>query len=230
MADLTASSIHGVRYAIISGQYRFAAVDVARKFGYPNPYNALQKLCKKVYTDIFLSGCRETIDFDGMLALAQNAVNVSPEFVDALFSVVKQNKILPQDDDNSPDFNDPAAAERAWKKQCELRKAAEQKVQELKEILGDGREYKTVRSIPWLADVFDPSKSKYLIGIIGNLLAKLSIDMSLPMRKCLAFGYSNSDTRNMYHVDAIQKLYEQLALDPDKLAKYRRKHFIRMAR
>ena len=269
-----ASSIHGVRYAVVKNQFRFAATDIASKFGYSSPITAL-KNCSQIFTDVNISGCKKTIDLTGVIELGKNAPVIPGEFVDALQEMVHnydpkkvaeqqkatgQQKATEQEnhttetkttkanniDDNNipstkipadmfsnldpeekPDFNDPAEAARAWAKQYEMRKEAEKKVLELKEVLGDGQYYKISHNIPWLYDIFNKN-NKYLLSIVGGALTRMSRNMHVPVETCRAFGYSFTQTKRMYRVDVIEAMRQRL-LDDDKwLAKHRRRHFVKI--
>ncbi len=223
--SLEAKSIHGIRYCILeSGEYRFSATDVATKFGFENSHKAVEELCETVYTDVLISGARYTISFDGMISLARHSTSLTEEFVDSLFKITQENRLKIE---NQPNFDDPIAAEKSWRHQYELRKMAEAKVQELKEILGDGKQFKIVRAIPWVEDMFN-TKNIYIYSVLGNLLSRLSQKMNKSVRECRAFGYSKSVTKKMYHIEVIETLRNQLETDPSRLEMYRRKHFVRI--
>jgi len=230
MSQNYAGSIMGVRYGVIKNQFRFAGVDVARKFGFSNPYYAVENCCK-VYTDINLSKCKKTIDLVGIVSLARNSESVPRDFIDALNNIVMekseefQNYKAEVAIDEHPDFTNPSAAARAWDQQHELYNEAKNLVNELKEILGDGEQYKIVKKIPWLYDLFNEN-NKSLNSVIGNYLSKLSLNMGRRVKKCRAFGYSESDTRTMYHVDVIGRAYEELTYDTTKFSRYRKKYFV----
>lgn len=146
-----------------------------------------------------------------------------------------------------PNFDNPALAARAWAEQYERRMIAEaqrdeairtkaqigsrreatamatasaavRKVNELEDELGRGKQFKAVKSIPWLLEEFEPSKGMY--SVVGKLLKKLSAEMGYSVVKLVVPDYP--DGINAYHVDVIATFRKGLN-NPEALYRYRKK-------
>jgi phage anti-repressor protein len=87
---------------------------------------------------------------------------------------------------------------------------------QLEDQLGNGQNYKSARSIPWIDTYFVRSKGMW--STIGKKLVLMSDDMSLPPKKIEDSKYG---TVNTYHVDVIARLLGRLEADPEMLRKYR---------
>ena len=145
-----------------------------------------------------------------------------------------------------PNFDNPAMAARAWAEQYERRQIAEaqrdeairtkaqigskreatamatasiaiRKVDKLEDELGRGKQFKSVKAIPWLLDVFEPSKGMY--SQIGKHLKKLSLSNAYPVEKISVPDYK--DGINAYHSDIIEMFSRELTKHPDMFAKFR---------
>lgn len=145
-----------------------------------------------------------------------------------------------------PDFNNPALAARAWAEEYERRQIAEQQRDEairtkaqigsrreatsmatasaavrqrdaLADRMGEGRNWKTVRAIPWLLTIFAQSNPMY--SQVGKKLTALSGRMGYAVHTVedSRFGMVKS-----YHVDVIGAFKIELDKDPAMLGKYRR--------
>lgn len=147
-----------------------------------------------------------------------------------------------------PNFDNPALAARAWAEQYERRQLAEaqrdeairtkaqigskreatamatasaavRKINSLEDELGRGKRFKSVKAIPWLPDVFEPSRGMY--SVVGKTLKRLSVDLGYPIEKIVTPEYP--DGINAYHVNVIAAFREKLKRDPAVLGKYRLK-------
>ncbi|MCM1128991.1 MAG: hypothetical protein NC211_03800 [Alistipes senegalensis] len=96
--------------------------------------------------------------------------------------------------------------------------AAVRKVNALEEELGRGKKFKVVKAIPWLLEIFEPSRGMY--SVVGKYLKRLSEEQGYEVGKIVTSEYP--DGINMYHVDAI-KLFRIELGNPNTLRRYRRK-------
>jgi len=149
-----------------------------------------------------------------------------------------------------PDFTNPSEAARAWadiydQKQLAFAQRDEairtkahinnkktatamatasvlsRQNKKLKEKLGDGEKYKTVKAIPWLRKYFDLRiKPKPAYQQIGKKLTNLSNFLGFEIRKIKTD--SEWDTVNAYHVDVINQFEQNLKEDKNLLCKYRK--------
>ena len=145
-----------------------------------------------------------------------------------------------------PDFQNPALAARAWAEQYERRQIAEAQRDEairtkaeigsrreatsmatasaavrqrdaLADKLGEGKNWKQVKAIPWLLEVFHESAGMY--SQVGRKLSDLSARMGISPRLIEDSRYG---TLKAHHVDVIEAFRLELAKDRNMLAKYRR--------
>lgn len=145
-----------------------------------------------------------------------------------------------------PDFQNPALAARAWAEQYERRQIAEAQRDEairtkaeigsrreatsmatasaavrqrdaLADKLGEGKHYKQVKAIPWLLEVFGPSRGMY--SVVGKKLAQLGERMGKPSREIEDATYG---TIKAHHVDVIEAFRLELEKDSNMMGKYRR--------
>lgn len=94
---------------------------------------------------------------------------------------------------------------------------ASRKVVSLENRLGEGRDFKAAKAIPWVLDIFAPSKG--LWSVLGKKLKAVSLEMGLPIH---AVEHSKYGEVNAYHFRAIEALHRRLLADPNMLGKYRR--------
>lgn len=87
----------------------------------------------------------------------------------------------------------------------------------LADKLGEGKHYKTVRAIPWLLEVFAPSRGMY--QQVGKKLTAISARMGYEVR---TVEDSKWGTVKAYHVEAIEALRLELAKDANMLGRYRK--------
>lgn len=87
----------------------------------------------------------------------------------------------------------------------------------LADKLGEGKHYKTARAIPWLLDVFAPSRGMY--QQVGKKLTAISARMGYEVR---TVEDSKWGTVKAYHVEAIEALRLELAKDANMLGRYRK--------
>lgn len=145
-----------------------------------------------------------------------------------------------------PDFQNPALAARAWAEQYERRQIAEAQRDEairtkaeigsrreatsmatasaavrqrdaLADKLGEGKHWKSVKAIPWLLEVFGPSRGMY--SVVGKKLAQLGERMGKPSREIEDATYG---TIKAHHVDVIEAFRLELEKDGNMMGKYRR--------
>ena len=86
----------------------------------------------------------------------------------------------------------------------------------LKEALGEGKTYKTVKAISWVHDVLLPSRGMW--SQLGRKLGALSVEMGYEVRKIDDEKYGSV---NVYHVDVIKRMKARLDADQAMLGKYR---------
>lgn len=144
-----------------------------------------------------------------------------------------------------PDFQNPALAARAWAEQYERRQIAEAQRDEairtkaeigsrreatsmatasaavrqrdaLADKLGEGKHWKSVKAIPWLLEVFCPSRGMY--SVVGKKLAQLGERMGKPSREIEDATYG---TIKAHHVDVIEAFRLELEKDGNMMGKYR---------
>lgn len=145
-----------------------------------------------------------------------------------------------------PNFQNPALAARAWAEQYERRQIAEAQRDEairtkaeignrreatamatasaavrqrdaLADQLGEGKHWKSVKAIPWLLEVFGPSRGMY--SVVGKKLAQLGERMGKPSREIEDATYG---TIKAHHVDVIEAFRLELEKDHNLLWKYRK--------
>ena len=87
----------------------------------------------------------------------------------------------------------------------------------LADKLGEGKHYKTARAIPWLLDMFAPSRGMY--QQVGKKLTAISARMGYEVR---TVEDSKWGTVKAYHVEAIEALRLELAKDANMLGRYRK--------
>lgn len=145
-----------------------------------------------------------------------------------------------------PDFQNPALAARAWAEQYERRQIAEAQRDEairtkaeigsrreatsmatasaavrqrdaLADKLGEGKHWKSVKAIPWLLEVFVPSRGMY--SVVGKKLAQLGERMGKPSLEIEDATYG---TIKAHHVDVIEAFRLELEKDGNMMGKYRR--------
>ena len=145
-----------------------------------------------------------------------------------------------------PYFDDPAEAARAWANLYDQKKLAEAQRDEairtkaeigsrreatamntasclskenarLNEAVGNGKHYKQVKAIPWIMDIFCPSRG--LWSVLGKHLKKKSETMGY---EWIQIDDSSYGTVNAYHVNVIAALHKQLMNDRNMLGKYRK--------
>lgn len=96
--------------------------------------------------------------------------------------------------------------------------AAVRKVTALENELGRGRDYKTVKGIPWFLHVFEDMPAAY--SLAGRKLSEMSRRMGYEIEEIedIRFGSVKA-----YHVDVIDAFRLALMTDHNMLWKYRRK-------
>jgi hypothetical protein len=205
-------TVRGIRWALdTNGDYRFAALDIGGMFGMN--MDEIIKYCP-LYRDINVGGCKNSVDFNGLITIGKNVILKDSEFLkgltDDLNEMVKET-----------DFSELYEKEKA------LRMAAEAKVKELKEILGDADDYKIVDRIPWLHKVFN-TKNRNTRGlvyrVVGGQLARLSRSLKIRVKYTRAFGYGHA--MNMYRTDVVDLFYQILKRDKYKLFRWRNINYV----
>ena len=87
----------------------------------------------------------------------------------------------------------------------------------LADKLGEGKHWKSVKAIPWLLDVFAPSRGMYYV--LGKKLSQLGERMGKPSREIEDATYG---TVKAHHVDVIDAFRLTLEQDNAMLGRYRR--------
>ncbi|MBR4604968.1 MAG: hypothetical protein IKO41_01900 [Lachnospiraceae bacterium] len=205
-------TVRGIRWSLdVNGDYRFAALDIGGMFGMN--MDEIIKYCP-LYRDMNVGGCKNSIDFNGLITIGKNVILKDSEFLkgltDDLNEMVKET-----------DFSELYEKEKA------LRMAAEAKVLELQEILGDGVNYKIVDKIPWINEVFNTkthSARGMVYRVVGGQLARLSRSLKIRVKYTRAFGYGHA--MNMYRTDVVDMFYDILRKDKYKLFRWRNVNYI----
>lgn len=94
--------------------------------------------------------------------------------------------------------------------------AEARRANKLAEMIGDGKNWKAVKSILWISEVFEVTKSMY--QQLGKKLKALSSEMQIEVKEIEDSAYG---TVKAYHVDVISELHNRLLNDGELLAKYR---------
>ena len=87
----------------------------------------------------------------------------------------------------------------------------------LADRMGEGRKWKTVKAIPWLMDVFEPSRGMY--SQVGRKLSELSQRMGYPVHEVEDSTYG---AVKAYHIAVIALFHVAIRKDPAMLGKYRK--------
>lgn len=118
---------------------------------------------------------------------------------------------------------DEAITTKAWindKKAATAMNTASQKVKEnnlLKDELGIGKTFKTVKAISWLGEFFDLN-NKETYKVAGMYLTKFSKQLGYPRK---VIEDTNWGTVNGYHLDVIAYFRRYIEENPDFMSKYR---------
>ena len=83
--------------------------------------------------------------------------------------------------------------------------------------LGEGREWKAVKSIKWLSDVFEISRAMY--QQVGKKLKAISDELNLEVKEIEDSAYG---AIKAYHINAIEELHNRLEVDGELLCRYKR--------
>ena len=94
--------------------------------------------------------------------------------------------------------------------------AAVRKAAALENELGRGRDYKSVKGIPWFLDIFDDTPAAY--SVAGRKLSDMSRRMDYEIRE---IEDSRFGSVKAYHVDVIEAFRLALKNDLNMLGKYR---------
>lgn len=119
---------------------------------------------------------------------------------------------------------DEAIRTRAWisdKKTATAMNTASIKAKEnerLKEQIGDSKNFKQVKAIPWLKEFFDLTNKGVYISL-GNTLAKLTKALRYDSLTLESSQYPNGI--KAYHRDVIESLRHKLINDKNMMRKYR---------
>lgn len=95
--------------------------------------------------------------------------------------------------------------------------AAVRKAAALENELGRGRDYKSVKGIPWFLDIFADTPAAY--SVAGRKLSELSRRLGYEIREVEDTRYG---TVKAYHVDVIEAFRLALKNDLNMMRKYRR--------
>ena len=83
--------------------------------------------------------------------------------------------------------------------------------------MGEGRKWKAVKAIPWLLDVFAPSRGMY--SQVGRKLSEMSQRMGYPVHEVEDSAYG---TVKSYHTAVIAAFHVAIRKDPAMLGNYRK--------
>ena len=95
--------------------------------------------------------------------------------------------------------------------------AATRKVHQLEDAIGFGQNYKQVKAISWLENIFAPCKGMYVQ--VGKMLSKLSKRWGYEVREIPDSQYGSLKA---YHTDVIDGFHYELRRDKNMLIKYRK--------
>jgi phage regulator Rha-like protein len=169
---------------------------------------------------------------------------LSPEFTEKVID--RWQELESEVSTKIPDFSNPIAAAEAWidaykkqqstmlerdqaittkawindKKAATAMNTASQKVKEnnlLKDELGIGKTFKTVKAISWLGDFFDLN-NKETYKVAGMYLSKFSKQLGYPRK---VIEDTNWGTVNGYHLDVIAYFRRYTEDYPSFMNKYR---------
>ena len=209
--------VDGVEVVIFNGNFFFSKREILKRFG----IHGNSKLAKaKPLHQVKMPDGSPALSFPELLELVKELPDVPMEFVNQLICLVKTEPVKVRRK-GQPNFNDPSAAAKAWAAEHEARLQAERDVEQYKELLGDGVEYKIVHAISWLDEIFIEDR-RNIMGPIALRLRRISQEQGLPIKQCKAFGYMDSLTRGMYHVKAIAELRRELKIRKDLFHNYRK--------
>lgn len=90
-------------------------------------------------------------------------------------------------------------------------------IDDLNDKLGQGETRKATKAIPWLLEIFAPSKGMY--SVVGRKLTQIGRKMGIPP---LEMESAEFGTLKLHHVKVIQTLYYMLLADPNMLRAYRK--------
>lgn len=94
--------------------------------------------------------------------------------------------------------------------------AAIKRADKFAELAGDSKRFKQVKAIPWLLEVFAPSKGMY--QQMGKLLGKISAELNYDVLKIEDSEYGQVKA---YHVDVITEALCRIEYSDELLGKYR---------
>lgn len=170
-------------------------------------------------------------------------LDVNQTFIDYKTGKLSQQSMI------LPNFTDPAEAAIAWAKEFKERQLVQVKLDhaiktkahigskreatamaraanearradKAEALLGIAQQWKTVKAINWLSDVFDLSGSRNPVySLIGKALTAISIDLGLEVNSVDDSAYGKVKS---YHIDAISEFKSRLESDDSLLAKYRK--------
>ena len=87
----------------------------------------------------------------------------------------------------------------------------------LADRMGEGRKWKTVKAIPWLLDVFAPSRGMY--SQVGKKLSEMSQRMGYPVHEVEDSTYG---AVKAYHIAVIASFHVAIRKDQAMLGRYRK--------
>lgn len=157
-----------------------------------------------------LAGRRESLP--GTYAAALRALAAEVEVREA----IEQQKALAEKQ------RDEAIRTKAWISDKKTATAmatashAAQKITALENALGEGRDYKTVKAIPWFLHVFQNLPAAY--SVAGRKLVDLSKRMGFDVKHVEDSRFGEVKA---YHVEVIDAFYYALQTDLNMLKKYR---------
>lgn len=94
--------------------------------------------------------------------------------------------------------------------------AEARRANKLAEMIGDGKNWKAVKSISWLSEIFSVTRAMY--QQVGKRLKAISSEMDIEVKEIEDSAYG---TVKAYHKDVISELHNRLLNDGELLAKYR---------
>lgn len=205
--------VDGIEYRNIGGEYFFDAARLIRSLGFTY---VPRKQNRFFDPDVRLDG-RRTISSKGLKSLYEAYPQETSSFITKF-----KNQILNVKRKDCPDFNNPSEMARAWAAQYEEIAALKTTIVNLREDLGDGLEYKSLRNIPWFKEEFSTIYTRFWCAV-GLTLTHMSNKMGYSKKRVISTGPFSYLKISLYNVAVIDALRERIENEPRLLLKYRRK-------
>ncbi len=138
-----------------------------------------------------------------------------PETLRLYANALEQNTLISQ----QLDIAVKTKAEIGSRREATAMATASAKAREnekLKEQIGDSKMWKCAKAIPWVLDIFAPSRGMWIV--LGKKLKSVSDEIGCEVRK---IEHEKFGTVNAYHRRAIEKTLHRIKADSGFMGKYR---------